>query len=451
MSLVLLNRRSLFELGFLAYGGLTLDRLLLAEAEESAARTGRSCIFVVQYGGASQLDTVDPKPLAPEEIRGPYAPIATTVPGIQLSEKLPLLAQQAEHFSLIRSMTHHNADHNGGMHICMTGNLKPTEQTPYVGSLVAKFRPALSSIPSYVWLQNLAGDVVPWYLTGGALGAACAPLVVGKDEDNPSRADFRFAALDPVGESTPDRLQSRSTLLNQVDGDFGSESSNGYDRFRQRAVDLVTSPRARDAFDLAKEPETTRERYGKHVFGQNLLLARRLIEAGVRIVTVNAWCGRASTDDVLATQGWDHHGAAIQRCGIFDQGTFGLGFVLPRFDQGLSALIEDLHLRGMLENTLVVVVGEFGRTPKIVKNPFVGRDHWPQCYSALVAGGGTRAGMIYGRSDRHAALVAKDPVTPVDLIATVLDRLGIPPASRFGPDGFSLRVNDGNPVAGLLL
>ena len=192
-----------------------------------------------------------------------------------------------------------------------------------------------------------------------------------------------------------------------------------------------------------------RDRYGRNPLGQNLLLARRLIEAGVRLVTVNAWCGRASTDDVLATQGWDHHGAAIQKCGIFDTGTFSLGFVLPRFDQAVSALLEDLVQRSLLDSTLVVVVGEFGRTPKIVKSPYAGRDHWPQCYSALLAGGGIRGGAVHGSSDKQGAYVKSHPVSPEDFGATLFHALGVAPEIRFGPDGFSQRVSEGQPIATL--
>jgi uncharacterized protein (DUF1501 family) len=220
--------------------------------------------------------------------------------------------------------------------------------------------------------------------------------------------------------------------------------------FQERAMDLVTGPAARRAFNLDLEPAPLRDAYGRNPLGQNLLLARRLVEAGVRLVTVNAWCGRASSTDVLATQGWDHHGAAIQKCGIFDSGTFGLGFVLPRFDAALAAFLADLHQRGLLESTLVVVVGEFGRSPQISKNPYPGREHWPQCYSALVAGGGIRGGLVHGASDRMGAYPASGKVVPEELAATILRQLGIDPAARFGPDGFSFRASDGEPIGAIL-
>lgn len=451
------SRRKLLQAGGqgvlgLGLPGLGLPELLArrAQAEGRVASRVHSCIFVVQYGGASHIDTLDPKPGAPDEIRGPYKPIATPAPGVHLSEMLPQLAQLADRYCLIRSMTHGNSGHDGGMHVCMTGHSNPTRTTPYFGSLVARYRPSERNIPSYVWLQNLAGDVQPWYLDGGVLGAAYGPMLVGKDEANPSQADFRVREFDPAAGQSPERLLGQAELLRRIEPQgrprLEADGPWSFRRFQERAVELVTSAEARAAFDLNREPEPVRDRYGRHPFGQNLLMARRLVEAGVRLVTVNAWCGRASTDDVLATQGWDHHGAEVQRCGIFDTGTFSLGFVLPRFDQALSALLADLESRGLLESTLVVCVGEFGRTPKISQNPFVGRDHWPQCYSALLAGGGIRGGAVYGSSDAQGAYVKSYPVSPEDFGATIFQALGIPPETRYGPDGFSLRVSDGQPV-----
>ena len=433
--------------------GLGLPEFLSQRAAVRAAdgrAAERSCIFVVQYGGASHIDTLDPKPDAPEEIRGPYKPIATPVPGIQLTDMLPQLARLSPLYTIVRSMSHATPDHNGGMHVCMTGRSKPTERTPYFGSVAAKLRPATRNVPAYVWLQNLAGDVLPWYLSGGFLGAACGPMVIGKDEENAAKPDFRMRDFDPVEGVTSERIVGRRKLLSDVistqSGGIDSVSAGTFQRFQERAVELVTSPEARGAFDLAREPDAVRERYGRHVLGQNLLLARRLVEAGVRLVTVNAWCGRASASDVLATQGWDHHGAEIQKCGIFDTGTFSLGFVLPRFDQALSALLDDLHQRGLLETTLVVVVGEFGRTPKIVKSPYAGRDHWPQCYSALLAGAGIRGGAVFGSSDKHGGYVKSLPVSPEDFGATLFHSMGIAPHTRFGPDGFTEQVSSGTPI-----
>jgi hypothetical protein len=452
------SRRQLVQAGGLCALRLGLADLLWLRRQASAGdRAGRkeiSCIFIVQYGGASHIDTFDPKPAAPPEVRGAYQPIATRVPGMLLSSMLPRLALVADRFCLVRSLSHSTADHDGGMHVCMTGHPRPAPNTPYLGAVVTKLRPATRPVPSYVWLLNLFTDVAPRYLTGGVLGASCAPLVVGKDEDNPAAPNFHMGAFDPPADVALDRLRGRRRLLDGLVS-AGERPPAGaplraMERCQEQAYQLVTGPEARNAFDLAREPGRVRDRYGRHVFGQNLLLARRLVEAGVRLVTVNAWCGRACEQDKLATEGWDHHGVAGQVGGIFGTRSYGLGFMLPRFDQAVSALLDDLHQRGLLDTTVVVVVGEFGRTPKITSNPFPGRDHWPQCYSALLAGGGIPGGQVYGASDKIGAFVAQDPVPPQDLHATLYSLLGIPPHTRYGPDGISLRASEGEPIRRLV-
>jgi hypothetical protein len=456
------TRRQLLRIGALGMLGLSLPSLLRARAASPMPplRGGRarSCIFVVQYGGASHIDTLDPKPDAPDNMRGPYRPIATTVPGTRLGELLPRLARLAGRYCLVRSMSHGAGDHDGGMHVCMTGHSRPRDNTPCLGSVVARLRPVQATLPSYVWLQNLDADVRSWYLTGGFLGPGCAPLAVGRGADNPSAANFRFQGFDPPGDVPVQRLTQRQQLLAGLEsgqGPYGpTPTAQTMRRFQERAVELVTGPEARRAFDLAREPDRLRDRYGRHPLGQNLLLARRLIEAGVRLVTVNAWAGvpRQGEGFIYSpsfTQGWDHHGAAVQRCGIFSNGQFGLGLVLPRFDQALSALLEDLETRGLLEETLVVVVGEFGRTPRITTNPHPGRDHWPACYSALLAGAGVRGGLVHGASDRIGAYVRDNPVSPEDFAATLLETLGVAPQTRLSPDGATLPASTGQPLVGL--
>src|SRR6266542_2981010 len=408
------TRRQLLQVGGLGVLGLTLPRLLSARTpslrSDSTRGRARSCIFVVQYGGASHIDTWDVKPDAPGDIRGPYRPISTSVAGTRMGELLPRLAALAHRYCLIRSLSHGNSDHNGGMHICMTGHSRPQENTPCFGAVAARLRPSQAALPSYVWLQNLDADVRDWYLTGGFLGPGSAPLLVGRGADNPSAPHFRFQGFDPPSDVPVQRLARRQQMLSRLEHARPSPASSApaaqaMRRFQERAVELVTGPAARQAFDLGREPERLRDRYGRHPLGQNLLLARRLVEAGVRLVTVNAWAGvpRPGEGFVYSpsfTQGWDHHGAAVQKCGIFSTGQFGLGLVLPRFDQALSALLEDLGQRGLLSETLVVVVGEFGRTPRVTTNPYPGRDHWPACYSALLAGAGVRGGLVHGASDR---------------------------------------------------
>jgi len=332
----------------------------------------------------------------------------------------------------------------------MTGHSSPAENTPYVGSVVAKLRPATRNMPSYVWLQNLDRDVQPRYLTGGYLGAAYAPLRICTNLDNPSAAGFRVSVFDPPVDVPAHRLQKREQLLRQLETITpGNASAPSLHRFQERALDLVSGPDARRAFELEREPPATRERYGRNPLGQNLLMARRLVEAGVRLVSVNAWAGIAPGEKFLVTQGWDHHGAQVQGCGIFSTGTFGLGFVLPRFDQAVSALLEDLEQRGLLETTLVVIVGEFGRTPKITNSPYPGRDHWPACYAALLAGADIRGGIVYGASDRIGGYVRDNPVSPEDFGATLFHALGVPPDSRLGADGFTRPASTGRSVLDL--
>src|SRR5262249_22646863 len=276
--------------------------------------------------------------------------------------------------------------HDGGMHVCMTGHSNPQESTPYYGAVVAKLRPATRNIPSYVWLQNLAGDVQPRYLGGGFLGAASSPLRIGTDLDNPSAPGFRVTALDTPGDVPPERLRSRYQLLEKAEPGgrpFAQPASaSTMRRFQERALDLLTGADARRAFDLGREPARVRDRYGRGPLGQNLLLARRLIEAGVRLVSVTAWAGIPPGERFRNVQTWDMHGEGARLGSIFGTGAYGLGWALPRVDEAVSALLEDLELRGLLGSTLVVMVGEFGRSRRITAE---GRDHWPQCYTPRLA------------------------------------------------------------------
>src|SRR5262249_31497028 len=290
----LLTRRNLLQVGGVGMLGLGLPQLLRAGAPSTGERRSRekSCIFIVQYGGASHIDSWDLKPQAPDAVRGPYKPIATSVPGTQICQLTPRPAQLADRYCIVRSMTHGNGGHDGGMHVCMTGHSSPQKDTPYFGSVAAKLRPATRNVPSYVWLQNLAGDVQPRYLTGGFLGAPYSPLRIGTDQDNPSAPEFRVKAFDPPTDVSAQRLLERPGLFAQGEPTGrGPAGANDLRRFQERAVDLVAGPEARSAFDLDREPVRVRDRYGRHPLGQNLLMARRLIEAGVRLVSVTAWTG----------------------------------------------------------------------------------------------------------------------------------------------------------------
>lgn len=451
-------RRALIQAGAAGLCGLTLPRLLAAEASTSAPRsTARSCIFIVLSGGLSHLDSWDPKPDAASEIRGPYKPIATATPGIQLTEKFPQLARRSDLYCLVRSMSHADTVHVSAAHTMLTGQVdgSPANDSPMMGSLVARFRPAVGSLPSHVWLHNMktGTNKVPKYNSGLAkIGYAYAPLRIGQELDNPSAPDFRVTAFDPPGDLTADQLRERLSLRDQLAGRSqaiaDSEPVRNYQQFQQRARDLITGPAARDAFDVNRESARDRDRYGRHPLGQYLLMARRLVEAGVRLVTVTGWPGLAPGEtEPTVTQVWDTHDSYYSDGDtMFGNGPYGMQWALPRLDQGLSALLDDLSQRGLLDETLVVVTGEFGRSPKF-EGKGNGRGHWPHAYTSLFSGGGVRGGAVYGSSDKTGAYVASGRLlSHADFGATLFQALGIPPETRYGPDGFSLRVSAGIPL-----
>ncbi len=445
-----IGRREILRIGSIAGTSLSLPSLLRADLEggrpPGRGQSERSCIFILQYGGAPQQDMWDLKPDAPENIRGAFLPIATSVPGIQICEKMPELARRADRYCIVRSMQTTNGGHDGAMHICMTGNRRPTDQTPYFGSVMARLRPSADDLPSYAWVQNLAGDVKPWYHTGGALGMACSPLQIGKDLNNPSNPKFRFTEFDPAEDCSSDRLSRRHQLLGAIDDRSHRlpHRAAEFSKLQTKALDLLNGNETRQAFDVTLEDDNTRQQYGIHPLGQNLLLARRLIEAGVRLVTVVAFTGVPPGQKFKNVQTWDMHGVLYKPDdSIFGSSAYGLSWALPNVDQAVSALLDDLTDRGMLDSTLVAMVGEFGRTPKVNNR---GRDHWPHCYSAMLAGCGIRGGQVYGASDQHAGYVKDLPVMPEDFSATLFHALGVPPATRYGPDGFSLQASSGHAV-----
>jgi len=444
------TRRQLLQAGGIGVLGLGLPRLLQARSPGAGGLTrptANACIFIVQYGGCSHIDSFDLKPDAPAEIRGPYKPIATNVPGVRIGETMPRLAKIADRFTLVRSMSHRDPGHDGGMHVAMTGHSNPKPETPYFGSVMAKLRPATRNVPSYVWLQNLAGDVQPRYLGGGFLGPAYSPLRIGNDLDTPSAPGFQVKAFDPPADVTTARLRDRQSLLNRVEHANRTPVSPGdLKPYRERAVDLLTGSEARDAFNLDREPTGLRDRYGRHPLGQNLLMARRLVEAGTRLVSVTAWTGLPPGEKFRNVQTWDMHGNGAGLGSIFGTGHFGLGWALPRVDEAVSTLLTDLDERGLLETTLVVLVGEFGRAPRVSNE---GRDHWPACYSALIAGGGIKGGFVYGSSDKTAAYVKDNPVRPEDFGATLFHAMGVSPETRLSRDGFTNPASEGRPVLDL--
>ncbi|MBL8808665.1 MAG: DUF1501 domain-containing protein [Planctomycetaceae bacterium] len=433
----------------MAGGLLSLPALLQADQIRTNSKP-RSCIFIYQYGGLSQLDSWDPKPNAPAEVRGPYKPIATATPGFQVSELMPRLALLSNKYCVIRSMSHSVPVHNIANEMLLAGSSAPRKDSPSLGSIISKVRPSQAAVPSQVWLQKFGGGAAPAdssYLTGGFLGMGHAPMLVGeRHDDNPGTPGYQVRAFESADDLLLPRIGERWRLLKQLQsGDHSYGAATSFESMQERAYSMLHGPDAKRAFDVEQERPEVRDRYGRHVFGQNLLMARRLLEAGVRLVNVVAWMGLAPNDKFVSVETWDMHGNA--GIGIFDNGWNGLGYALPRADASVATLLEDLEERGLLDSTLVVLVGEFGRTPKISRGASaIGRDHWPNCYSAMLAGGGIPGGTVYGSSDDTAAWVRDMPVRPEDFGATVLASLGIDPSTRLSPDGFTLPASAGQPL-----
>jgi len=418
----------------------------------------KSCIFILLCGGPSHLDTWDLKPEAPAEIRGPYKPAATTVPGMRISELHTQLPRLASKFALIRSMTHPGniSNHFDAMHNCLAGQHGAAADAPYIGSVLSKVRPSQRNIASYVWLIKCVGDPVfcaPNIGTGGSLGSPYAPLFVGSAENNPAMPGFK-APDSLIPAETPERMLGRRDLLESLNrGKSESQSDLGWEGVQRKGFEIATSSGPREAFNMERETPRLRDRYGRNPLGQNLLLARRLIEAGVGFVTVNGWTGPApgQTGGGPPSSSWDMHGGEMGMGNAFGNGSYGMGWCLPVLDNALSALLTDLEDRGLLERTLVVVIGEFGRTPRINQNGGAtpGRQHWPQCYSAILAGGGIRGGVVYGASDKIGAYVKDKPVRPQDLSATIFHTLDVPYESRVTKDGLSKPLSTGQPLLDL--
>jgi len=416
----------------------------------------RSCIFILLCGGPSHIDTWDLKPEAPDTIRGPYSPIASRVPGMQLSELHPKLVRMTDDFSLIRSMTHvgNISNHFDAMHHCLSGQSEAPADSPYMGSILARVRPDERTIAQYVWLIKCVGDPVfcaPNIGIGGHLGAAYSPLFVGSASNHPAMPNFK-APDELQAAVTVDRMSQRRRLLEELNPRAAqARATRDWNDLHQKAFELTAGAEARLPFQLDREPVSVRERYGMHPLGQNLLLARRLVEAGVGFVTVNGWTGTAPEGGGGApSSSWDMHGGEMGMGSAFGNGSYGMGWCLPKLDEALTALLGDLKDRGLLEQTLVVCLGEFGRTP-IINAPGTnpGRQHWPACFSAILAGGGIRGGAVYGETDKHGAYVKDRPVRPQDLGATIFHSLGIPLHTRLGKDGFTRPLSTGEPLHAL--
>ena len=450
-----LSRRRLLQLAGAGAMSLGIPGAVSARianpGSSSTIKHDKSCIFILLCGGPSHLDSWDLKPEAPAEIRGPYKPIATAVPGMRISELHTNLAKLTKHITLVRSMTHPGniSNHFDAMHNCLSGQSDAPADSPYLGSILAKVRPSQRSIASYVWLIKCIGDPVfcaPNLATGGNLGAPYAPLFVGDASNNPSKPDFK-PPDSLFSTETPERLHGRQELLDGLEPSPGT-SQEGWRGVQQRAFEVATSAETRRAFDVEREDPRLRDRYGRNPLGQNLLLARRLVESGVGFVTVNGWVGKAPNEKLGGppSSSWDMHGSNMGMGNAFGTGSYGMGFCLPRLDVALAALLTDLSERGMLESTLVVVLGEFGRTPRIIAGENPGRQHWPHCYPAMLAGGGIAGGMVYGESDKIGAYVKDKPARPQELSATIFHALGVPFESRVTKDGLSKPLSTGQPI-----
>jgi len=457
-----MNRRQALIAGGLGTASMSMPGSVLGsdklDARGNAVASDKNCIFVLLCGGPSHVDTWDMKPNAPEAYRGPYKPISTKVPGMRINEMHTRLAKLTDQFTLINSMTHPGAisNHFDAMHNLLSGqSVKRVQQgvpddQPYLGSFVAKHKPSRRNIVSNAWLIKCVGRPVfcaPNLALGGYLGSAYAPVFVGSANNHPAMENFTAPKIYDLADTK--RLTQRRKLLGSIESNKLAKDALGQDwsDLREKAYDAMTRPEGREAFDLKREPVKVRERYGMHPLGQNLLLARRMVEAGVRFVTVNGWTGQADHDKKgPPSSSWDMHGGNMGMGNAFGNGSYGMGFCLPRLDQALSGLFTDLKERGMMDNTLVVVTGEFGRTPKVLTQQPPGRQHWPKCFSSILAGGGIAGGNVYGKSDKHGAYVTSNPVRPEEMAATIYHALDIPLNEPQNNSGISRPITTGKPI-----
>lgn len=425
------SRREFLYVGLVGSIGLTLPTFLRQQAGAAMkqydlhAPVAQSVINIFLPGGMAHQESFDPKPYAPSEYRGPYGSIDTALAGVRFGEKIPKLAKIADQFTVIRSMAHGEAAHERGTHNMFTGyRPSPALQYPSVGSVISHELGPRENLPPYVCIPQVPNE----FANSGYLSSAHGPFAIGSD---PSRKDFEVRDLNlPKGVST-ERFDRRRSLLDTVDAHFrdleNSDQIASVDAFYDHAYKLISSQKAREAFDIKQEGDKTRDFYGRHEPGQRMLLARRLVEAGVRFVSLTAG-------------GWDHHQ------NIKD----GFNKNMPNVDHAVAALLTDLGNKGMLDNTLVMLTTEFGRTPKINKDG--GRDHWPRVFSVMLAGGGVKKGMIYGSSDSLGGEPEENAVNAADLMTTVYHQLGITADKELmAPGDRPIEIVDGgNVIDGIL-
>ncbi|BDS07874.1 sulfatase [Oceaniferula spumae] len=420
------SRREFLHVGLLAGLGLTLPQFLKMEAQgaqktyTSKEGVAKSVIQIFLPGGLAQQESFDPKPYAPSEYRGPFGSIPTKLKGERFGEHMKELAKVADMMTVIRSMSHGEAAHERGTHNMFTGyRPSPALQFPSMGSVVSHELGPKNNLPPYVCVPNVPNI----YANSGYLSSAFGPFGLGAD---PAQGNFKVRDLNLPNGVDDKRFHRRKSMLETVDGHFRSleksDALDSMDSFYQHAYKLISSQKAREAFDLSKESDKIKEMYGKNQAGQRMLLARRLAEAGVRFISLTAG-------------GWDHH----------DNIKNGIQKNLPSVDKAVAALLQDLKQRGMLDNTLVLLTSEFGRTPKINKTN--GRDHWPRVFSVMLAGGGVKSGLIYGKSNALAAEPEEDKVGVQDLAKTVYNQIGINADKELmAPGGRPMEIVDGGEV-----
>jgi len=426
-----LRRREFLRLGTLALGGLGLADLLADRAHAHRPAPDTSVILFWMWGGPSQFETYDPKPNAPDSIRGPFRPIPTAVPGLDLCELFPLQAKVADKFTVVRSLHHDMSAHNDGSIEVLTGKTParpdPTStalsEHPDFGMIASRVRGIRTDgIPRYVGIPRQPFMIRPAYL-----GVAHSAFPTG----DPSAPAFRPPGLTIAAGVDGKRLEDRRGLMGQFDGlrrsldGQGDEGiPRGGDPFQEAAFQMLTSPRVASAFDLSREDPKLRDRYGRHLWGQSCLLARRLAEAGTSVITIDALAPTLS-DRYFS---WDDHINVQTRWDLGD----AMRYRAPFMDQAISALIEDVYVRGLDRKILIVAAGEFGRTPRLARaDGLIGRDHWPAAQSALISGGGLRVGQLIGATDRRGEYPSDRPLTPKDLLATIYRHLGIDHRAEF--------------------
>lgn len=425
------SRREFLYVGLLGGLGLTLPQFLRSRAfgdtktYSTHEPVAQGIIQIFLPGGLAHQESFDPKPFAPAEYRGPFGAINTSIPGIQFGQFMPEIAKIADKITVIRSMSHGEAAHERGTHNMFTGyRPSPALEYPSIGSVISHELGPRNDLPPYVCVPSVPNE----YANSGYLSSAFGPFALGAD---PAQGNFQVRDLSLPGGVDDKRFERRKSLLETVDHHFrsmeDSDAIESMDAFYQHAYKLISSQKAREAFNLKAEPDAIRDEYGRNAAGQRMLLARRLIEGGVRFVSLTAG-------------GWDHH----------DNLKAGIEKNLPETDKAIAALIRDLDSRGMLDSTLVMVTTEFGRTPKI--NPTAGRDHWPRVFSTMLAGGGVKRGYIHGASDALGGEVDENGVTVADFATTIYHQIGINADKELmSPGSRPIEIVDGGQVLDSIL